>query len=96
MEAETFWELSPRELFREMEAAKLRRADDMDRDLILAWQIERVRILAANKHALPPIRQLLDEMHQTSDRQTPEQLKTQLTILSQQLGIPLRKRTREG
>jgi hypothetical protein len=89
--------LSLRELWREFAAHRQRIEQKRQWQIVLAWEIERIRILTANaKGKMPDLKTLLEETATThDDRPTPAQMTAQVALLSQYLGIPLRKAKRK-
>lgn len=83
-------------MYREFAAARERARDDYRRDVTLAWNIVRVYIKTKNDKRMPSVQQLLGSEGRTKDRQNVAQLKSALTILSGQYGIPLRKAAPRG
>lgn len=66
----------------------------MQRDLILAWQIERMRLMTQRDKRLPDLRRLLQTLG--PDAPTAAQMRSQMAMLSQRLGVPLRTRGRRS
>ena len=85
--------MSFRELYREFAAARERRYDEMDRDVTIAWHVNRIKFESQAKKRLPSLKSQL--MPRTpggaSVRQTAGQLRTTLMMMSGQYGIPLRQ-----
>lgn len=79
-------------------AAATRQTDEYERDIILAWQIERVAILALQKpgeRRLPGVMKLLGRKE--SVRQTRAQMVNALQQLSIDYKIPLQiRKARDG
>lgn len=75
-------------MYDELEIVSLRRKDDFDRDITLAWHIEALR----RTDKLPSLKNVLS---QRVRRQTPRQMRAALNTLSEQYGIPLRKVIRQ-
>lgn len=75
-----------------MEAARLRRQDDVIRDLALAWHTAAFQ----RQKKLPSLQRLVRQVaaRTPGPPQSPAQLKSALSVLSEQYGIPLRKRNR--
>jgi hypothetical protein len=46
-------------LWYEREVARRRSRDEQDRDLVMAWQVERIHVMTENKKQLPDLKQLL-------------------------------------
>ena len=72
----------------------MRQQDEHDRDLILAWQIERIAILAIKRQGerrLPSLKTLLER---EAKSQTPAQQRTMIQALSSKLGAPLQRLVR--
>jgi len=72
-------------------AAAIRQHDEHDRDLILAWQIERIAILAlkrSGERRLPSLKQLLERK---AKGQTPAEQRAVVEALSGRLGVPLQR-----
>lgn len=72
-------------------AAALRQRAEHDRDVVLAWQIERVAIMALQQkdtRRLPALRKVLER---TSARQTPDEQRAIVYGLSASLGTPLQR-----
>jgi len=86
-----FWDFSPRELAREFEAAKLRRQDEFDRDMVQAWHVEMLH----RQKKVPPLESLL-RAKRAARAPTRDQQLAVMHILSAQMGIPLRKVSRRG
>jgi hypothetical protein len=88
-----FWRLSLRELWNVRRAAAKRQTDEYERDVILAWQIERVAIQALQRQGerrLPSVMKLLGRKERVG--QTREQMVNALKQLSVLYKIPLRIR----
>lgn len=64
--------------------ARRRSRDRLDRDLVLAWNVERIRVMTENQHRLPDLQQLL----RRGKPQTPQE---QVAVLAA-LGLPGRGR----
>ena len=92
-----FWRLSLRELWNEYAAAVKRSRREYERDLILAWQVQRVEILSMTKDGgrkLPDLRKLLD-VAKTKGRQTPEEQFAVIHAIGASLGVGV-QRMRKG
>jgi hypothetical protein len=76
--------LTPRELFEEFEAIRLRRRDEFERDVSLAWHVEAFR-RAPRDRKLPALAQLL-----RTGPQSPAEMRQQLIGLAQTSGFKLR------
>ncbi len=77
-------------------AFRARQHDAADAAIILAWQIERVRIMAMQKDGgkkLPSLKALLNEGKRRG-KQTPEEQKALLYGMSAALGVPVQRLTR--
>lgn len=84
--------MTPRELAWEYAAAQQRRDDDRDRQIVLAWEIERVRILSANNaHRQQPMPSLKQVLQKRAVRQTPTEMRNTLAMMAEQYGFPLKK-----
>lgn len=86
--------MSLKELWLERRYARQKHRDERDRDLVLAWQIMRIKIRSMKKDGqlqLPSIRALLAE----GRPQGPASQKAALYQLSAQLGVPVVRRRRE-
>lgn len=98
--AEVFWDLSLIEYTREMDAARQRRQDDLERDLVLAWQIKRMELETEHLKRLPDLASLLRQMRTVPaarpPQQTEAQMRAQIYMLSQYLGIPVKVRAAQG
>jgi hypothetical protein len=79
-------------LFREFAAARRRRAYDAARDVTVAWHAVRLWVEVNNRKKLPSLASQLPQTGATARRQTVGQLRSSLVILSEQYGIPLRRR----
>lgn len=93
MSPERFWALSLRELWNEFQAATARAKREFDRDLILAWQIERLSIMAMQRDGgrkLPDIRKLLGDAG-ARRTQTREEQRAVIYALAASLGRPVQK-----
>lgn len=91
--------MTPKQLGRRFEAERLRRIDEYKRDYTLAYNHARCYAMVRSKKGLPPLQKLLSEVQESkteSGRQTPQQMKAMLAIVSQQNGIPLRKAAPRG
>lgn len=82
----------------EIEAARLRRIDQMNRDIHLAWQIESIKrqvkeqkVGKKTKVIMPELKKLLIPDEEKKALQTPGQMRGVLQQLSMRYGIPLRK-----
>ncbi len=91
-----FWSLSLRELWnlRQAEDAKARRA--YNRDLTLAWQVERLSIMATQRDGgrkLPNLSGLLARDAQPGPRQprTREEQRTVIYAISAATGVPVQR-----
>lgn len=73
-----------RELFREFAIASVRRTDERDAALSLAWHTAVLQRI----EKVPPLATLLTRAHRTGPQTATEQT-TMLQLLSDQLGIPL-------
>jgi len=92
-----FWRLSLRELWNEYAAAVKRSRRDYERDLILAWQVQRMEIMSMTKDGgrkLPDLRKLLDTTT-GSQRQTPEEQFAIVHAIGASLGVGV-QRMRKG
>lgn len=71
-----YWDLSLRELWNVLRAQRDRRKDEYERDVVLAWQIERLSIMAVKKHGrqLPSLSKLLPTT-KPSGKQTWQEMK---------------------
>ena len=88
-----FWRLSLRELWTEHQAAVQRLRKDYERDLVLAWQIQRVEIMSMTKDGgrkLPDLRKLLADT-KTKGRQTPQEQFALVHAMSASYGIGLQR-----
>lgn len=85
--------MSFRELYREFAAARLRRMDEMDRDVTVAWHVNRLKFEAQAKKRLPSLKSQLVDRGAVSNggRQTASQIRSALVVMSGMYGIPLRK-----
>jgi len=87
--------MTPKQLGRRFEAARLKSVDDYRRDVTQAWNFARCYAMVKSKKGLPPLKKLLEEVKDKDaikgDRQDAKQIKSALSVLSQQYGIPLRK-----
>lgn len=85
-----FWSLSLRELWNEHKAAAQRMKREHERDLILAWQVQRVEIMSMQTDGgrkLPNLKMLLNNGRVTP--QTPNEMVHVLHTLSAQYGLKL-------
>ena len=92
-----FWRLSLRELWNEHKAAVQRTRRDYERDLVLAWQVQRVEIMSMTKDGgrkLPDLRKLLDTT-KTKGQQTPEEQFAVIHAIGASLGVGV-QRMRKG
>jgi hypothetical protein len=71
-------------------AAVIRQREQADRDLILAWHVEYIRLKTQNDKRMPTLQMLLAR---GKWRQTPTEQLAQVRILSEHYGIPLRTKT---
>ncbi len=89
-----FWRLSLRELWNIRRAVRDRQRVGYERDVVLAWQVERVSILAMERDGgrrLPALTTLLPKAPSAKrEGQTREELVHTLHVLSAQYRIPLR------
>lgn len=76
-----------------MHAARRRQADQFERDVILAWQTERIKVMTENAKRLPDLKTLL---RRATQRQTPAEQLTVMQMISAQLNIPMVTRPRKG
>lgn len=83
--------MTPREVQREADALRAREEDRWDQQIVLAWQIERVRILSANAaqqhRAMPSLKQVLAK---TREKPTRDQQLAIYQQVSEQYRIPLK------
>jgi hypothetical protein len=85
-----FYASTIRELFREFAAARLRRLDEENSRITLAWHGVRIYAQAMHDKRVPKLTRLL--IREGPERpQSAKQLVSALHVLSQQYGIPLRK-----
>jgi len=101
--AAAFWALSPREVWREFEAARLRRADARDRDIVAAWRVNQIRVLTENHKRLPDLEGLLRKaaggpaaaaaagLVGPDGRPAPAAQKAALEAIGRKFGIPVRR-----
>lgn len=83
--------MTPRELGRELEAARLRSIDEYRRDTTLAWNVARFNASTKSKKGLQPLQKYLSEVREDSgDRQSEKEMLAALQTLSMQIGVPLR------
>ncbi len=80
--------MTPREYWRELEAAAERSRQELRRDLFLAWQSASF-IGAAFVGKLPAFAQVLARFQTVAEPLNPAQLRTQVAILSEKLGVPV-------
>jgi hypothetical protein len=73
-------------LYDELEAIRLRRKDEFERDVALAWHVEALR----RQKALPKLERLLA----TQVKQSAKEQRQMLQILSAQYKIPLKEHKR--
>jgi len=88
-----FWRLSLRELWTEHQAALQRLRKDYERDLVLAWQVQRLEIMSMTKDGgrkLPDLRKLLADT-KTRGRQTPQEQFALVHAMSTSYGIGLQR-----
>jgi hypothetical protein len=76
--------LSLAELWLERALARQRQREEADRDLVLAWRIQQIRVMTNNKKRLPDLLQLLS-------RGGPQSAAQQVQVLA---GLGLRGRAR--
>jgi hypothetical protein len=91
-----FWSLSLKELWLERRYARQKHQDERDRDLVLAWQIMRIKIRSMKPKGalqLPKLGSLLAEGRPTPEG--PAGQKAALYQLSAALGVPIVRRRRE-
>lgn len=79
--------MTPREVFLEFEAARLRRRDEAERDASLAWQVVAILFRSLHDKRVPKLDTLLGRGH---GRQPREVQRAMLQELSVRYGIPLR------
>ena len=77
--------MSVKELWLERRVAQHTHQQERDRDLILAWQIMRIKLQTQNAKRLPTLRSLLEPHHPPG----PGSQKAALYQLSATLGIPV-------
>jgi hypothetical protein len=82
-----FWDLSPRELYREIDIARRVQVDQWNAQIILAWRIEELHLRTQTLKRLPDLQTLL--IGHTSMRQTPDEQRRILTHLAEQYDLPL-------
>ncbi len=88
-----FWALTPCELWQEFAYGRERREDEMQRDVVLAWQTVRLYVEARTK-GLPPLAKLLTKRQALdSTVMSPEKGRAVLEILAARFGGRVRKRT---
>ncbi len=96
--------MAPIEVMREIRAASLRRLDDLNAAIHLAWQVQNVKVHTkrskSGKVTLPNLEKLqITEAAWTrtkKPKQTSDQMKAVLQTLSFRSGIPLRKAKPRG
>jgi hypothetical protein len=81
--------MTPRELRDEVASVGLRRKDDGARDLTLAWHAATFGV-AAYVGKLPDLRVILSRVARSADRLTPAAQRTQVALLSEFIGVPMR------
>ncbi len=74
--------------------ARTRQYDETDRDVILAWQVMRIKVLTQNHQRLPDLRGLLTR--RSGAKQTAAEQRGVLHALSAAYGIPLQFRPTKG
>jgi len=84
----SFWELTMPELMAAFEAASVVRRRAYEVATLAAWQTARL-MRTDPKRRLPTLKKLFGEFGEAVD-QSPDQLRGQLTALSQYYGIPMR------
>ena len=70
-------------------AQRIRQREETDRDLMLAWWVERISLEVRNTNKLPPLETYL-RRGRKAVRQSPQEQRAVLHILSEQYGIPLK------
>jgi len=92
-----FWDLTPRELYREFAAENARRRDQANRDARLAWLAVAIWATTTTKKRVPPLKDYLIAAQAAvvtrADRAA--QHRSALQLLSEQYGIPLRYRKKK-
>lgn len=83
-----------RELYREFAAARKRELRQARRDVTVAWHTVRLWVEVKGRKRLPSLKSQLPKDGPTRGGQTGRQLRSMLGILSEQYGIPLRRRRR--
>ena len=96
MTPEQFWRLSPRELYREFAAENARRRNQANRDARLAWLAVSMWATATSKRKMPKLETYLITAEAAADAPTAKfaKLRSALSVLSAQYGIPLRPHTK--
>jgi len=92
---DAFWRMTPRELYRELAAAKERHSDEVELLTLAGYQAVRIWVMTQNKKKMPEFASLLPK--KPADRkQTKEKLKSVLHMLAAQYGgrVRTRKSTR--
>lgn len=85
--------MTPRELGREFEAARLRSVDEYRRDVTLAWNVSRVFFKTKAKKQMPELRALLSEMGEgEGGGQSARELLATVEMLSHMTGFPMRRK----
>jgi hypothetical protein len=79
--------MTPRELAREQDAAEKRIHYQRERDMVQAWHI--AAFTRTNK--MPSLETVLLRMRDRGERQTYEQMKANLELISQLAGKPIRE-----
>lgn len=89
--------MSPIEVFREIEASKLRQHDQLNQQIHLAWRIEQIRLATKQTKAgkkttvkIVDLKKVLMPEPTAKRRQTVQEMRGALAMLSATYGIPLR------
>lgn len=81
--------MTPRELRDEIAAVGRRRRDDHSKDLVLAWHVATFGV-SAYVRKLPELGVILGRSERGAERLTPAAQRTQVALLSEFMGVPIR------
>lgn len=79
-------------MHREIEAARLRRQDEHNRDIVHAWHVVAIYASTRKHGRLPDVKRLLSQSKEQGggSQQTVGQLRSALALLSAQYGPPVK------